>query len=99
MVRRLSSRLVLTASAIASLAACGDPLVTSSYRGDPIFSVRGTVTQGVLEVPPAASQEVGVLWLNRLDDNATVLIEATPADVVGNQFPAGFDVSVLQPRG
>jgi hypothetical protein len=37
-----------------------------------------------------------VLWLNRLDDNATVLVEATPADVVGNQFPAGFDVSVLQ---
>jgi hypothetical protein len=97
MLRRLASRFVLTASAIASLAACGDPLVTESYRGDPIFSVRGSVTQGVLETPPAASQEVGVLWLNLLDDNSSVLIEATPADVVGNQFPAGFDVSVLQP--
>lgn len=97
MLRRLASRFVLTASAIASLAACGDPLVTASYRGDPIFSVRGNVTQGLLEVPPAASQEVGVLWLNLLDDNSGVLVEATPADVVGNQFPAGFDVSVLQP--
>jgi hypothetical protein len=97
MVRSLFSRFILTASAVASLAACGDPLVTATYRGDPIFSVQGTVTQGVLEVPPAASQEVGVLWLNLLDDNATVLVEATPADVVGNQFPAGFDVSVLQP--
>ncbi len=97
MVRSLSSRLILTALAMASLTACGDPLVTATYRGDPIFSVRGTVTQGLLEAPPAASQEVGVLWLNLLDDNATVLVEATPADVVGNQFPAGFDVSVLQP--
>lgn len=97
MLRRLASRFVLTASAVASLAACGDPLVTASYRGDPIFSVRGSVTQGVLEAPPAASQEVGVLWLNLLDDNSSVLVEATPADVVGNQFPAGFDVSVLQP--
>ncbi len=97
MLRRLTSRFALTASAIASLAACGDPLVTASYRGDPIFSVRGNVTQGALEAPPAASQEVGVLWLNLLDDNSSVLVEATPADVVGNQFPAGFDVSVLQP--
>ncbi len=84
-------------TALVTFAACGDPLVTSGYRGDPIYSVQGTVTQGVLEEPPAASQEVGVLWLNLLDDNSTVLIEATPADVIGNELPAGFDVSVLQP--
>jgi hypothetical protein len=84
-------------TALVALAACGDPLVTASYRGDPIYSVQGTVTQGVLEEAPSTSQEVGVLWLNLLDDNSTVLIEATPADVIGNELPAGFDVSVLQP--
>lgn len=84
-------------AALAALAACGDPLVTAAYRGDPIFSVRGTVTKGALDAPPSLSQEVGVLWLNLLDDNSNVLVEATPADVIGNDLPVGFDVSVLQP--
>lgn len=84
-------------SALSALSACGDPLVTATYRGDPIFSVQGTVTQGVLDDPPALAQEVGVLWLNLLDDNSAVLIEVTPADAIGDTLPAAFDVSLLQP--
>jgi len=49
------------------------------------------------EVAPAAPQEVGVLWLNLLDDQSAVLVEATRANVIGTQPPAAFDVSMLQP--
>lgn len=96
-IARGTTAALAASTALATLAACGDPLVTSGYRGDPIFAVQGTVTQGLLEEAPSTSQEVGVLWLNLLDDNSSVLVEATPADVIGNEFPAGFDVSVLAP--
>jgi hypothetical protein len=129
MCGRVSSRFLLALAASALVTACGDPLVTASYRGDPIFTVRGNVTLGLEddsrepaaegegeaepaegegegesparegegEVAPAAPQEVGVIWLNLLDDNATVLIEATPTDAIGNQFHADVDVFMLQP--
>ena len=88
-VQRLSLFALITA-------ACGDPLVTAETRGDPLFSVQGTVTQGLLEAPPAGSLEVGVLWLNWLESDGSVLVEATPADVIGDALPAAFDVSVLR---
>ena len=50
--------------------------------------MKGKVTQGVLHAPPLLPPEVGVLWLNPLDDNTPVLHEATPADVIGNTLPA-----------
>jgi len=86
---------VLSSIAVLTAGACGDPLMTAQERGDPLFSVRGTVTKGLLAGPPAVAQEVGVLWLNVLDDNSTVLVEVTPADAIGNTLPAAFDVSVL----
>ncbi len=76
-------------------AACGDPLVTAETRGDPLFSVRGSVSQG-LQAPPTAPLEVGVLWMNYDEGVNTVNIEATPADVIGDALPAAFDVSVLR---
>jgi hypothetical protein len=91
----MRSRLLVSLLTVLA-AACGDPLVTSTTRGDPLFSVKGTVTQGLLQAPPASDQEVGVLWLNLLDDNSTVLVEATPADAIGTALPASFDVSVLR---
>ncbi len=87
---------VLSSIAVLTAGACGDPLLTAQERGDPLFSVRGTVTKGLLAEPPAVAQEVGVLWLNLLDDNSTVLVEATPADAIGDTLPASFDVSVLR---
>lgn len=90
-------------AALVVFTACGEPVVKANTVtaeappavADPVFSVKGTLTQGLLQAPPATAQEVGVLWLNLLDDNATVLVEATPADGVGNTLPADFDVSVL----
>jgi hypothetical protein len=77
-------------------AACGDPLVTAETRGDPLFSVRGSVSQGLASAP-ATPLEVGVVWLNLTDDNTTVYVEATPADAIGNTLPAGFEVAVIRP--
>ncbi len=76
-------------------AACGDPLVTAETRGDPLFSVRGTVSQGL---SPVASTplEVGVIWLNRDEGTNSVAVETTPADAIGATLPADFDVSILR---
>jgi hypothetical protein len=93
---------LILACAPLCLAACAVPpgagagASPTAAGEDALFSVQGTVTQGLLLDPLQAPQEVGVLWLNLLDDNATVLVEATPADAIGSVLPAGFDVSVLR---
>lgn len=90
----LCTPLWLAGCAVSPSAGVGPGLVGEGE--EPVFSVQGTVTQGLLLDPLPAPQEVGVLWLNLLDDNATVLVEATPADTIGSTLPAGFDVSVLR---
>ncbi len=99
-----SKGLLLLAAAIT---ACSERPVLDGARdvapavedagGPSLFSVRGTVTQGLQQTPVREAQEVGVLWLNLTDDNATVYVEATAADAIGSMLPAGFDVSVLRP--
>jgi hypothetical protein len=76
-------------------AACGDPLVTAETRGDPLFSVRGSVSQG-LSTAPTTPLEVGVVWLNRKEGDNTVAVETTPADAIGATLPAEFDISILR---
>jgi len=73
-----------------SLGAPGETADTS------LFSVQGTVTQGLAAESPAGPLEVGVLWLNWLEEGGSVLVEATPADAIGRSLPAAFDVSVLR---
>jgi hypothetical protein len=89
------------------LAACaaapndGDPVesadTTPESRPERIYGVEGTVTQGRTTEPLTSSQEVGVLWLNWEEEESLVRIEVTPADVIGSELPAAFDVSVLVP--
>ena len=74
----------------ASLGAPGATADTS------LFSVQGTVTQGLVAESPSVPLEVGMLWLNWLEDDGSVLVEATPADAIGSALPASFDVSVLR---
>lgn len=80
-----------------SAAACGSPVAMDAPASTPLFSVQGTVTQGLSASAPTAPQEVGVLWLNLTDDNTTVYVEATAADAIGAVLPATFDVSILRP--
>jgi len=54
------------------------------------------VTQGLAAAQPSNALEVGVLWLNRGEEDNTVLVETTPAVAIGATLPADFDVSVLR---
>jgi hypothetical protein len=72
-----------------------EPDTTPSGGADPLLMLTGLVTdeRKSLEGP----LEVGVLWLNLLDDNTTVLVEATQVDAIGTSLPAAFDVSLIAP--
>jgi hypothetical protein len=61
----------------------------------PLLELTGLVTSS-LEAE-GSPLEVGVLWLNLLDDNTTVLVEAARVDAIGTSLPASFDVSLLAP--
>lgn len=63
----------------------------------PLLEVRGQVTSGLQAIKINEPLEVGVLWLNLLDDNTTVLVEATKADAIGAALPASFDASIIVP--
>lgn len=76
---------------------CDGTQVPAETAAEPAFSITGTVRLGSLEAAPAASQEVGVLWLNLLNDNQTVFVEVTEADAIGESLPAPFDVSIVAP--
>lgn len=110
-MRRSNFALPLLASALVignPLMGCDDEGVTSGAAGttptedplptaDPLLTVAGTLSSDPLEAPPEGALEVGVLWLNLLEGEGTVLIETTAVDPVGSTLPASFDVSVLTP--
>lgn len=72
-----------------------EPEAAPADGADPLLVVTGLVTseRKSLEGP----LEVGVLWLNLLDDNTTVLVEAAQVDAIGSSLPAAFDVSPIAP--
>jgi hypothetical protein len=79
----------------------GPPTGETPSTGDavepeaPLLEVAGQVS-AALEAAPEPL-EVGVLWLNLLDDNQTVLIEAAASDAIGRELPAAFDASLIVP--
>ena len=99
-------------AALSGVAACADPSDDGVAPGvdavvgvveDPgdtsgsLYAVRGTVTMARTLDEPDGVLEVGVLWLNLVDGEGTVLLEATPADVIGDALPAAFEVALLTP--
>ncbi len=60
-----------------------------------LLEVTGQVTAALTAA--TESLEVGVLWLNLLEDNSTVLVEAAETDAIGATLPASFDVSLIAP--
>jgi hypothetical protein len=79
----------------AALEAGGSPWLAPPAGAVPLLEVTGLVTSS-LEAE-GAPLEVGVLWLNLLDDNTTVLVEAAEVDAIGTSLPASFDVSLIAP--
>jgi hypothetical protein len=80
---------------VAEVPGATEPEAAPSDGADPLLALTGLVTseRRFLESP----LEVGVLWLNLLDDNTTVLVEAAQVDAIGTSLPAAFDVSLIAP--
>jgi len=71
------------------------PEAAPADGADPLLALTGLVTSERRSLE--SSLEVGVLWLNLLDDNTTVLVEAAQVDAIGSSLPAAFDVSLIAP--
>jgi len=72
------------------LAAC-DAQADAAYRGEPLFSLRGTVSNDLPEAPE--EMEVSLVWLVTAGDDYAVT-EGVP---VTGDFPAKFSLDVLSP--
>jgi hypothetical protein len=72
------------------------PTEDPTTPADPaLLEVKGRITAPLQA--SAEPLEVGVLWLNVLDDNATVLVNVAAVDAVGSVLPASFDASLIAP--
>jgi hypothetical protein len=76
---------------IALLFGC-DPAISSDYMGEPIASLRGTITSDFSEAPPEA--EVILAWVNWRSDPGTVVGTRVPVE---GDFPAGFTLTLHLP--
>lgn len=72
-----------------------EPELEPTDGADRLIQVTGLVTSE--QKAAGESLEVGVLWLNLLDDNTTVLVEIAEVDAIGSVLPATFDVSLIAP--
>lgn len=85
------------------LASSCDPVVTADYRGEPVFTVRGSLVGDASSAPPL---DLVIAWLGvtsltkapsgaRALDVERLLIQ-TKSDVTGS-FPAQFELSIYEP--
>ncbi|MFO0746755.1 MAG: hypothetical protein U1F43_13950 [Myxococcota bacterium] len=104
-VLALAALAALAAGALGAgaLAACGDPIVAGSYRGEPLYSIDGWVQ---LMVSPddllgagedASELRVAILW-SQTKGSSFNLEGAVQQEVVATgTFPARFEVTLYEP--
>ena len=81
----------------ALLAACGDPLVTKDYRGDPLFTIEGRVTDVRYEFQPGEQLQASLFWSVKQDDTTidpTELVEQNSV-AVRVTFPSAFKINIF----
>src|SRR5262245_48048293 len=83
-----------------ALSACGDPLVSGDYRGEPIFKLEGQIA--TIAVLPSelrdADFSISLFWSPLRDPTAPdpVLIEQRSVTTTV-RFPSTFELRVFQP--
>jgi hypothetical protein len=75
--------------------ACGDPLATETYRGDPLFALQGRVQLAAATTAPTSDLEVGVLWFAVNREAQVTNLETTVGEGLGSVLPAPFAVSIV----
>jgi hypothetical protein len=75
---------------------CGDALVTKEYRGDPIFTIEGRITDVRYEFRPGERLQASIFW--SLTGDTTIdpaqLVEQT-AVAVRVTFPSAFKINIF----
>jgi hypothetical protein len=83
---------------LALVAGCGDALVTKEYRGDPVFTIEGRITDVRYEFEAGEQLQASVFW--SLESDTTVdpaqLVEQTSV-AVRVTFPAAFKINIFDP--
>ena len=83
------SRLLIPCLSLLLVAACGDPLLDGNYRGEPLFTVTGTITVG--ENASAFASEttrVAVLWIGSQQQ------ELFGQGLSQSSFPARYELTI-----
>lgn len=72
-----------------TFAGCGDPLIDGNYRGEPLFTIRGTITVGEnAGAYASASTRVAVLWIGARQQ------ELFGQGVSQSSFPAQYSLTI-----
>lgn len=74
------------------LCACGDPLVSGDYAGEPLLTLTGQVRYADDYVEPDAPILVDILWSERQDES-----QKGVAVMVSTQFPGEYTLTLYNP--
>jgi hypothetical protein len=87
---------VLAALVIAS---CGDPIVDTTYRGEPIWTVEGTISAPEQLDGLSLGDEVraSLFWIPNLSAQEQLLFVEQTSVTAEVRFPATFEVRVFEP--
>lgn len=99
---RLAALVALTGVAAAHLAACGDPLVDGRYRGEPLFTLSGTVVADESiawedwEAWEEGEVRIGLEWAEWEGEGERGGYDVEELEIT-TSFPAQFEVHIYQP--
>ncbi|MCB9653744.1 MAG: hypothetical protein H6729_06400 [Deltaproteobacteria bacterium] len=82
------------------LSSCGDPLVSSAYRGEPILRLFGkieSVGHGWVGVEDGEEALVSMFWNTDLSTTAAPPLVAQDSVSAALQFPSTFEIRVFDP--
>ncbi|MFE8597450.1 hypothetical protein [Archangium violaceum] len=91
-MKRMLRSLFATGLAGLVLSACGTPLATPEYPGEPLLTLSGTVTSERTE--PLPSESVELVWLVPRVGADVIVTDSVPVE---GQFPSHFTLSLHRP--
>src|SRR5688572_717757 len=83
------------------LVACGDPIVSADYRGEPIFRLTGeieSVGRGSITLADGEQALVSMFWNTNLSQTPPPLV-AQDSVSAAVAFPSSFEVRIFDPPG
>jgi hypothetical protein len=84
-------------SALVMIAACGDPLITRDFRGEPLFSIEGRVVDIRYNLDSTERLEAAISW-SLTGDTTTDPLQIVEQSSVATSvtFPATFKINIFE---